>query len=252
MFLRLLFGHMLGDYVLQTYEIARDKRDSFRGVVVHTLILLVSTAIVLWQDSLRFWPWLLLLGVLHAAQDQLRSWAARRFEHPLAHGLPALLIDQALHVVVMAFIAHHATGQPWFRLFATTEGNYLVEDRLIVYGIVFIFLVWTAPILEMEAVNTVQQLRGERGSRAIGRISQWDRVAGALERMAIVIFVALGVWFLAPLALVPRIYARRQELRRSAWSTRAFTQLATSLLLAGLAAYFLDTVPGEVAFPLRF
>lgn len=234
---------MLGDYVLQTYEIARDKRESFRGVVIHTAILVGVTALVLWMDALRFWPWIVLLGVLHAAQDQLRSWAGRTWDHPLLNGLPAILVDQALHILVIAFIAHQATGWSWWDFSSMYSGPEALHDQLIIYGVVFIFLVWTAPVLEMETANTVEHLSGQGSVNGVRKIERIDRVMGAFERLAAVVLMAGGWWLVAPVAFVPRLYLNRGEYRNSPLNPRLITQLVVSVVAAVLSAYFLRRVP---------
>lgn len=47
LFLRLLLGHMVGDYILQTGSIARAKNESWQALLLHVSIVSAAMAQVL-------------------------------------------------------------------------------------------------------------------------------------------------------------------------------------------------------------
>lgn len=116
LFLALLLGHLLGDFVFQPGRLVVAKRHGWKGMLLHTGIVVLMTAIALMSDIERLLPALVLAGLAHLGIEYLTIRARRMME---ANGLALFLLDQALHIVSLAIIAalmgngvHPALG-PW-------------------------------------------------------------------------------------------------------------------------------------------
>ena len=68
LFLILLLGHLLGDFLLQTNWIYRFKTQSWVGIALHTGIHIVVTLLLV-KNWVEAWPLILLLGVIHFCID---------------------------------------------------------------------------------------------------------------------------------------------------------------------------------------
>ncbi len=236
LFLRLLLGHMLGDYVLQPLQLVLMKRRGWRGVFIHVSIVVVVTAILLWPVMSHWWYWLSLLFIFigHLLIDRGRALLLRSSE---AWDLLYLTIDQALHVSLLGLVAVLSQMWPGYQLappmlIASPQANWLV-----VYLICLIFLIWTVPVLEMEAMNTIVS-EGEGI-----RIATKDRFLGALERIGGVALMLAGLIYLVPFAFLPRVLLQGKEWRSSPLQGRLFVKTAVSLSSVVVIGLILARLP---------
>ncbi len=242
LFLRLLLGHLIGDYVLQPLQLVLMKRRGWRGILIHVGIVIAVTSILLWPVLGHWWYWLCLLCLFigHLLIDRARAFLVSDAE---ARGLLYLVIDQALHTSLLALIAyltyvlpaHHLTLPP---LTASPQ-----ENRLVAYLICLVFLVWTVPVLEMETMNTLTagspRLPKGQGTRVTAR----DRVLGALERIGGVGLMLAGFVYLVPFILLPRVIIERNEWLPRLPDGRFFVKPALSLICVIVTGVILSRVP---------
>lgn len=113
MFARLIFAHLVGDFVLQTRWLVRQKRTP-AGLAIHVGLVGLAMLPVAWDRLGRWWPWLLIILLIHAATD----WTKIRLDRHLP--LPPILLflaDQAVHVASLAAVTILAEptglGVPW-------------------------------------------------------------------------------------------------------------------------------------------
>ena len=102
-FFRLLLAHLLGDYTFQTDYIAKWKRRSFVGVLVHTTIFLFFAVILLWDklDKIWFkfpgWVCIIILYILHIIEDEYRAYNVRHSHKE--DNIIFFLWDQFIHII---------------------------------------------------------------------------------------------------------------------------------------------------------
>jgi hypothetical protein len=115
-FFRLLFGHFLADFTFQTNFIARWKRDSFWGLVIHVLIHPVCYIALTWPFindiwvsspvALNGWWCIAIAAFLHFVEDWVRVTLVNR-------GVPDntafYFWDQAVHILILWFLCPTAS-----------------------------------------------------------------------------------------------------------------------------------------------
>jgi len=123
-FWRLLLGHFIADFTLQTNKVAQWKRVSRWGMVVHVLCHPIMYVIVAWPYlswtwvhlqgvSLNGWACIVLIALLHWIEDELRVWCIR---HGTRDSTAFLLWDQCVHLGVLLALSpslYGRTGEPW-------------------------------------------------------------------------------------------------------------------------------------------
>jgi hypothetical protein len=228
LFLRLLLGHMIGDYVLQPLQLVLMKRRRWVGIIIHVGILTGVTGVLLWPvlGQWWYWLWLLFLFIGHLLIDRSRTLLSRGAE---ARGLLYLVIDQTLHVGLLVLIvalslmwqAYHPTLP---ELTASPQENWLI-----ICLICLVFLVWTVPVVERVTVNALLAGGGNLGQGEGIGIAARDRLLGALERIGGVALMLAGFIYLVPIAFLPRVLFQRREWRSSPLRRRFFTKTAISL-----------------------
>lgn len=102
LFLQTYLGHLLGDFVFQPGRLVVAKRTGLPGMVIHTAIVTLATAIVTLGGLHEAWAPVMLAGVAHFGIEHLTVRARRTTN---ASGLQLFLLDQALHVVSLILIA---------------------------------------------------------------------------------------------------------------------------------------------------
>ncbi|MEZ4622460.1 MAG: DUF3307 domain-containing protein [Caldilineaceae bacterium] len=99
----LVVGHLIADFPLQTSWVYRFKTESWLGVVLHSAIHVIVTALLI-HPLRSALPMLIVLGILHFITDftKLRVPAKRQ--------TPGFVIDQMAHLVVVMMLAQYWEG----------------------------------------------------------------------------------------------------------------------------------------------
>jgi hypothetical protein len=238
--LRLLLAHMLGDFVAQPLALVSMKRKGWRGIIIHSAIVMAFTAALAWGQFPHWSAWTLLLGLSHAFIEHFRTFYVKDGSRK---GLYYFLLDQAAHLGVIVFMAAITVHWRPTELASLFDGTASVESQLIVYLIALIFLIWSVPILEAEMVATLTGCNENTVGGKSVRVRPVDRLLGALERLAAVSLVLAGCFYLAPVSFLLRIYVQRGQWHGQPARNRVITKIATSFLLAIATGLVLRTVP---------
>jgi hypothetical protein len=108
-FFRLLLAHLLTDFVLQTNFIAKWKKRSFYGVVVHSLTFFVLGLVLTWEEVWEIWfdypiklygIWcLIILFLFQIIEDEYRAYNIRHYH--IQDNILFFLWDQVIHIVFL-------------------------------------------------------------------------------------------------------------------------------------------------------
>jgi hypothetical protein len=97
-FSNLLLAHLLSDFPLQTNRIFKMKMEGHKGLLVHTAVHLVVTAVLI-QQFWHYWPMFLFLGITHYLTDWVKVSIKTQRQ------TPGFLLDQLAHLIVLLLIA---------------------------------------------------------------------------------------------------------------------------------------------------
>ncbi|MCP4705237.1 MAG: DUF3307 domain-containing protein, partial [candidate division Zixibacteria bacterium] len=122
LFLGLMLGHLVGDFVLQPYWLVIDKRNGWRGLFIHVSVVAFVTAILVWGAIPNWWVWIIVLFIGHLFIDQFRTFIFT--DNTRGKGLLLLIVDQCTHVALIALIGWAATG--W--TFSDLQQIFLADD----------------------------------------------------------------------------------------------------------------------------
>lgn len=232
-FLLLVLGHLVGDFVLQPLWLAIAKRQGWRGLLIHVTVVTLSTTIIVAGRMPQWAAWMVALFAIHLFIDQFRTFVFTN--NCCGRGLLLLIADQLVHMLSLALIAGWATGEPLSALGTLFATPMTAAGRtiLIVAGVIIAF--WVAPILEIELVVAIASLKKATG-KGIAPIELSDRMMGGAERVLALAAIAGGWWLLAPMIFVPRwLWLRRKSAARYV----LFSKMGMSIGVAGLLAAIL-------------
>jgi hypothetical protein len=98
MFYRLILGHLVGDFVLQTRWLVVRKRTR-GGLALHVGLVGLASLVVTWDRLGEWWPWLGVTLAVHAVID----WAKIRLEPRLrVPPIVPFVVDQVAHMLTIA------------------------------------------------------------------------------------------------------------------------------------------------------
>lgn len=235
--LRFLFGHLVGDFALQTIDLVRFKVRSWQGLLLHAAIVTGSTALFLWETLPTWGLWLIPLFAFHFLLDWGKVALARRF--PQRH-FSAFLLDQALHLGATVLFVFLGSGGRWpYTTLAEAIGGPSPQaDRNLLFLLFGLVAFFVAPLLEANAVYKLARLSAN-GTVANGpAASLQDRLWGGGERLLVLALLYLGgplgyglptVWA-SPLSFLPRILAHRHLWKDPRQAQDFWGKVATSIL----------------------
>ncbi len=180
----LLLAHMLADYVLQTNWLVARKSQGWEGLALHGLMVFVMSLLVLPAYlPVLFFP-LLAMSLVHTFQDWVKVYTGPRIK---IHPFIPYLIDQVLHYIQIAIV--QVLFGAWLQ---PPPGS--VEQLVMACGAAgiaatrFYDVTWWANWLDM-----------------LPYMNRW-RTWGYAERLAMVALSAAGLFWLAPLCALPRLW----------------------------------------------
>lgn len=198
---RLIFSHLLADYVLQTDWLATRKGQfvihdvhSWDGLLLHGLMVWLVSLAVFPQHIGDLWPYITLLAVIHTTQDGLKVWLSMRIKiHPF---IPYAL-DQLLHLLTIFVFA--AALRPETNPPLSPHITHIMMLGASLVAVTRLYEVsWWANWLDM-----------------LPYMNRW-RLVSYIERTVALLLSAVGLWWLAPLAALPRLYLS-QRAREPLW-----------------------------------
>src|SRR5688572_24850795 len=98
-----ILAHLVGDFILQPNALARWKSNSQAGVLVHGLVVLLATLAITVPIDWQWWPWAVMIGVVHTIIDSVQLWARRAmlFQERGASAFVRFVGDQFLHLSII-------------------------------------------------------------------------------------------------------------------------------------------------------
>ena len=230
--LRMLLAHILGDFVFQPTVLVKMKRSGWGGLILHSAVVSLATALLLWNQMRYWWLWVLVLGVFHTFVDQYRTF----FGTGERWGIIYFVGDQIVHLMSMIVVAWVAAGWRLGDLAVLFSSAATQEERWLAYVTAVVVLLWSVPIWEAEVLRTMVGRQG--GSKKWTQVSNWSRLYGGIERM-----LGLGLILGGLMCLAPAAFLLRPLLDRDEWKDRASRPFlvariavsAVSTILVGLA-----------------
>jgi len=193
MVIGMLLAHLVGDFVLQWDSLARWKSRELSGVVVHCLIIFLTTAAFALPFDRSWWGGLLFISISHFLVDAL--WFVWR---PSFSPLLRFFLDQILHylfiIVALAMTGYLAWGNIWGGIIDSARATPLMTGLL---GYAFI----TMPAWVLLKFVVYAMVKGQPPNFPAGP----NKYVGIGERLLIATLVLFGQVLLVPLVALPRL-----------------------------------------------
>lgn len=220
MVIAMFLAHLVGDYVLQWDALASWKARELRGVIVHSVILFVVTALFALPFDRTWWSGILIIGVSHFAID-----AAQFFIKPRISPLTRFILDQIGHIffIVLALVlgGFLQWGHLWDGILASAQATPLLTTFL---GYAFI----TMPAWVLLKFVVYAMVNGQPPNFPAGP----NKFIGITERLIITTLVMFGQFLLVPLVALPRLIIEWPKVTDNGSDGIYVVELISSIALA--------------------
>lgn len=220
MVISMLLAHLVGDFVLQWDALAQWKAREVKGVVVHGLIILVTTSLFAWSVDPSWWQGVLLISGTHFLID-LTQFYYRPAIPPLAR----FTIDQLLHILVILVALVGGGYLAWGTLGSDLLASAAAAPRMTVL-LGYVFITMPAWVLLKFAVYGLVAHRPPDFPAAP------NKYAGIAERLLIASLVVVGSFVLVPVVAVLRVSYEWTRMRDGGVNAVYVTELLSSVALA--------------------
>ncbi len=235
---RLLLGHTIGDFVLQTIDLVRYKAHSWKGLLLHATLVLISTAVFLY-DLPWAWPWLIPLFLTHVLTDWGKVTLSRLFPK---RRLSFFLLDQIVHLAIIVLVVWLAEPAfPYADLAAAVGGSSPEATLNLLFLLALLIAVAVVPLLEVQISWKMMQVLWNSDPLENGQAASLSsRFWGGGERSLVLAFLYVWIttgWpviWMAPLAFVPRVLAAWQDWKETPQARWRAVHIATSITSTAL------------------
>lgn len=228
MVIAMFLAHLVGDYLLQWWQLALWKSREIKGVLVHGMIVLAATWLISLPFDPGFWPWVLFICGIHLLIDATPVLLARRFPRLMEGGQTALwrlIIDQTAHVIVI-LLALIWSGYLQIPSLLTDLAAAIESHRTLTYVLGYVAI--SAPgwiLVEFLAFGLINKTPPDFSQAT-------NKYIGILERGLITTFVLFGQFILVPLVTVPRLIIDEPKNNCQQQRMIYLTELLVSISLA--------------------
>jgi hypothetical protein len=233
-FLRMLVGHLLGDFVFQPLWLAVEKRKGWPGLLLHTAVVTITTGIMIWGVIPQWLLWTAVLFAVHLFIDQFRTFVFT--DNQKGKGVILFILDQIVHLISIIIISWLATGEELIKLREIFNHTLPTANAILLLISLIIVIGWVIPILEIELTVAIMSYR-EPTNTVLAPIGLSDRILGSLERLASLILIAVGFTPVIPLVFLPRLawlLTRNRPVNKIATFSKMGTSLTTTILMGFL------------------
>lgn len=233
----LLICHVLGDYILQSNHLAMDKLNRYPSVCLHALIysipfiLVMIYYITITTNLIDLgYPWMLLIiPVLHYIIDTLKYLITK---YLYQNSIVLYFTDQVLHILTIVIMANILDFRELLPMLVlknlTTNLSWVLVVLLLTKPANVTFRICTVNIKTNLDVKGIKEDEINTGA-----------IIGSLERILMVILLALQQWATIGLIFTGKSITRYQKIRENETFADYFLIGSIYSVIAVIAVYYL-------------
>ena len=232
----LLIAHLIGDFFLQPVKLVEQKKNSIKGLIIHTIIytLMIALVLLLFGNIWEIIFWTLLTFISHFLIDYFRIKFTKQFNNN-AFSFWSYIVDQIIHVLLLVTISLviksnlNSIGNAVYNISFLKE---IGHNIIINYILAFLIVLTPASVFIKHFFNYIfnkQEICENVESDNVGAL------IGMLERFVILLLGALGLYSSIALVLTAKSLARFKQLENKDFAEKYLVGTLMSLIIAILA-----------------
>jgi len=209
-----LIGHVLGDFYLQSSELAINKDESFKKLIKHSGIYMFSMMFVIIPVfSLKLLKWAFFVSTAHFTVDLVKFFIKKKITIDDKLDALAYLLDQIIHILVIIFttVTIYLLSEPISYIYCIQYIlNKLPADVLSILSWILILLIIIQPfsitikkVLYRYRPMTNEEKGGHQNAGAL---------IGILERCIILLLLSVGQYSAIGFVLTAKSIARYNKI----------------------------------------
>jgi len=223
--LKLFFiGHLLGDYYLQSEELATSKNKSLKKLLKHSVIYLIAICFAIIPIfSLNMLKWAFIISVSHFILDFVKSLIINRKTIANKTKLLIYLFDQLLHIFVLiissAIIYFLAEPVNFIYIIQYVQNCFQIDVVNIISWILMVLvIIRPCSVTIRNILNNFRPGNDEEKSQETGADSEKESqrsagaVIGILERCIILLLLSVGQYSAIGFVLTAKSIARYNKI----------------------------------------
>ena len=232
----LLIAHLIGDFFLQPVKLVEKKKNSIKGLVIHSLIYtsMIILVLLLFGNIWEFIFWSSIIFVSHFLIDYFRIKFTKKFNNN-TFSFWSFIVDQIIHVFLLVTISLVIKANLNSIGYAVYNISFLKEighNIIINYILAFLIVLSPASVFIKHFFNYIFN------KKDICENVESDNVGaliGVLERVVILLLGSLGLYGSIALVLTAKSLARFKQLEKQAFAEKYLVGTLISLIIAILA-----------------
>lgn len=229
-FLKLLFAHILGDFVFQTKTMVSKRKENVAYLFLHVLIHAILLLLLFYTDLKNYWISIAFITFSHLAIDSLKIGLESKFANK---SLLFFCVDQLLHVAVLGSVVLYNFGIP-----ATLDLDLIFTTSVLLYAIALLLITVVSPIF-LRLFFSKWDKEFEFQTKRKESLLHAGLLIGIIERLIIVLFIQVG--FLSGIGF---LLAAKSIFRFGDLANAKDTKFTEYILLGTLASFVIAIVIG--------
>lgn len=229
-FLKLLFAHILGDFVFQTKTMVSKRKENVAYLFLHVLIHAILLLLLFYTNLKNYWISIAFITFSHLAIDSLKIGLESKFANK---SLLFFCVDQLLHVAVLGAVVLYNFGIP-----ATLDLDLIFTTSVLLYAIALLLITVVSPIF-LRLFFSKWDKEFEFQAKRKESLLHEGLLIGIMERLIIVLFIQVG--FLSGIGF---LLAAKSIFRFGDLANAKDTKFTEYILLGTLASFVIAIVIG--------
>ena len=232
----LLIAHLIGDFFLQPTSLVNNKKNSIKGLIIHTLVytLIVLFILLLFGNIWEIIFWTALTFASHFVIDYLRIKATKKWKNN-TFSFWSFIVDQLMHlvmIVIISLVIKSNLNSIGIAICNITFLRDIYFNKVLDYCLAFLVVLTPASVFIKHFFNYIFnniEICDNNDSDNAGAL------IGMLERVVILLLGALGLYGSIALVLTAKSLARFKQLEDKNFAEKYLVGTLISLIIAILA-----------------
>lgn len=181
-FLKLLLGHIIGDFVLQPKSWVEKRKTQVGYLILHIAVHGLVLSALFYQDLSVQWPIIVFVVCAHLIIDCFKIWMEKIWA---TKPFRIFMIDQVLHLATLLLITLYQYELP------ATVLSLVFSVKTLLYLIALLLTLCVSPIVLRVFFNRWQR-EHELKDKSSSSLVDAGFMIGIMERLLIVLFIQVG------------------------------------------------------------